>query len=240
MLELRSARLEFSDSQSSPLSLCGKPMLADRTGALFWPGERTLIVADLHLGKASAAASRGRMLPPYETRDTLMKLADALDRYEPETVVSLGDSLHDPAAATRLDDEEIAILHMLQEGRSWIWVTGNHDPVIAPELGGEVARELTLEGITLRHAPLAGPLTHEVAAHLHPAARISIYGHVVRRPCFVGNGRRLVMPAFGVFTGGLNVLDAAFEPVFSSGGVNVMMLGQEGVFPVASRLLRED
>lgn len=240
MLELRSARLEFRDTEFCEVSLCGKRLVADISGALYWPAEQALLVADLHLGKASAAAVKGRMLPPYEPRETLLRLAQAIDRFEPSTIISLGDSLHDPGAENRLDDETRIMLDMIQEGRRWIWIAGNHDPDAARGLGGEIADEITLEGITLRHEPRPGRVTHEIAAHMHPAARVSVYGHVVRRPCFVGNGRRLILPAFGVFTGGLNVLDAAFGPLFGNGGVNVIMLGQDGVYPVAPRLLRED
>jgi metallophosphoesterase superfamily enzyme len=119
-------------------------------------------------------------------------------------------------------------------------VTGNHDPSIPTRLGGYCTGSITVEGITLRHEPSEGRATHEIAGHLHPAARISLHGYVLRRPCFVGNGLRLVMPAFGAYTGGLNVLDAAFQPMFGTDGVRVWMLGQEGLYPVASRLLLED
>jgi DNA ligase-associated metallophosphoesterase len=220
--------------------VCGKEFIADVSGALFWPAEQALIVADLHLEKASAAAAKGRLLPPYDTRETLMKLAEAIDRFEPRMVVALGDSLHDTRAAERIAPADLEALAMMQEERTWIWVTGNHDRRIAPALGGEVCADLVLEGLTLRHEPRAGRVTHELAGHLHPAAKLSMYGHTIRRPCFVGNGRRLVLPAFGAFTGGLNVLDDAFAPLFGVDGINVYLLGQEGLYPVASRLLRPD
>ena len=240
MLELKPDRLDLRDGNSQPLSICGKSLLADASGAVFWPGESLLIVADLHLEKASAFAERGRMLPPYDTRETLLKLAETIDRYEPRTVVALGDSLHDVNGATRIADDDVRILHMLQENRSWLWVTGNHDPKVASRLGGKVVTDITLEGLILRHEPRTGRITHEIAGHLHPAAKLSMYGHTLRRPCFIGNGRRLVMPAFGAFTGGLNVLDDAFEPLFGSDGFAVWMLGQEGLYPVATRFLRGD
>lgn len=239
-MELRPERLDLRDGKTHAITVSGKTFLADVTGALFWPGESTLIVADLHLEKASAAAERGRHLPPYDTRETLMRLAETIDRFEPKTVVALGDSLHDQRAAARLSNDNLRILHMLQEDRSWIWVTGNHDPAIAPELGGKVCLDLELEGLTLRHEPRHGRITHEIAAHLHPAARVSMYGHTIRRPCFVGNGRRLVIPAFGAFTGGLNVLDQAFAPLFGNDGLHIYVLGEEGIYPVAARILRED
>lgn len=240
MLELRPERLDLDSGRSHQFSICGKVLVADQCGALYWPAERALIVADLHLEKASAAAQRGQHLPPYDTRETLTKLAEVLDSFDPRVVVALGDSFHDRDALTRMYKDDLTILHMLQEDRTWIWVTGNHDPAIPKELGGRSIDFLQLDGLTLRHEPRLGRVTHEIAGHLHPAAKVSVYGHTVRRPCFVSNGRRLVMPAFGVFTGGLNVLDDAFAPLFGNDGINVHVLGQEGIYPVASRLLRED
>lgn len=240
MLKLASERLSVEDNASHPVTVCGKTLVADVSGALFWPAQRVLIVADLHLEKGSSAARGDRLLPPYDTRETLSRLAAVMDRYEPETVISLGDGLHDVAASERIGAEDLETLAMLQDACDWIWVTGNHDPAIADRLGGYSVPELTVEGIALRHLPTTARATHEISAHLHPAARISLHGYVLRRPCFVGNGLRLVMPAFGAFTGGLNVLDEAFSPLFGDDGMLVMMLGQEGLYPVAARLLRED
>lgn len=240
MLKLASDRFDPRDGATHDFALCGKALVADMSGALYWPAERALLVADLHLEKGSSHAARGRMLPPYDTRATLIKLAEAIDRHAPEVVIALGDSLHDSRAADRIDDDDLRIIAMLQENRRWIWVTGNHDPEIAPSLGGSVCDTLTLSGLTLRHAPSVARVTHEIAGHLHPSARVSLYGHTIRRPCFIGNGRRLVMPAFGAFTGGLNVLDDAFEPLFGPDGLNVIVLGQEGLYPIATRLLRPE
>ena len=238
MLELKPERLTAADFSRQPLSLCGKAFIADQSGALYWPAERALIVADLHLEKGSSYAVRGQMLPPYDTRATLMKLAATIDAYEPEVVISLGDSLHDPAGADRISPEDRQILALCQEECQWLWITGNHDPELPASLGGEVVPELTISGITLRHQPRAGSFTHEIAGHLHPAAKVSFHGYRLRRPCFVGNGRRLVMPAFGTFTGGLNVLDDAFADVFGDEGLAVWMLGEEGLYPIATRQLR--
>lgn len=241
MLELKPERANITDYQAQTLSVCGKTFIADMTGALWWPGEATLIVADLHLEKGSAYAARGgSLLPPYDTRETLTKLAELIDRYDARRVIALGDSLHDRDAASRIDGDDREVLSILQEDRQWIWVTGNHDPEMTSALGGHVVDRVVLGGLKLHHEPYPGRVTHEIAAHLHPAARISIYGHSVRRPCFVGNGRRLVLPAFGAYTGGLNVLDDAFAPLFGSDGMRVWMLGQEGVYPVATRHLVGD
>lgn len=240
MLELRPERVGLDDFASQPISICGKALVADQAGALYWPQFKTLIVSDLHLEKGSSYAVRGQMLPPYDTRATLVKLAETIDRYESECVIALGDSLHDRGAGERMSAQDREILRLMQEDRRWIWITGNHDREVPSNLGGECVPHLTLGGLTLVHEPRAALVTHEIAGHLHPAARLSYHGYVIRRPCFVGNGRRLVMPAFGTFTGGLNVLDDAFAPLFGDEGLSVWMLGQEGLYPVASRQLKGD
>lgn len=240
MLQVKPERTNITDYERQAISICGKALVADMSGALWWPGESTLIVADLHLGKGSAFAARGQMLPPYDTRETLTRLAEVIDRYDPARVVALGDSVHDKVAGASIDAGDRAALAILQEDRDWLWITGNHDPTLPAHLGGTVMDRVVLGGLTLQHAPYPGQVTHEIAAHLHPAARLSIYGHALRRPCFIGNGRRLVLPAFGAFTGGLNVLDAAFVPFFGNEGMRVWMLGQEGVYPVATRHLVAD
>lgn len=240
MLKLKPERLDAADFTQQPLSIAGKAFVADMSGALYWPSEDALIVADLHLEKGSAFAARGQLLPPYDTRETLSKLAAAIDQYDAATVIALGDSLHDVAASERMDEESRETLRIMQSDREWIWVTGNHDPSISHVLGGHVLDELTVEGITLRHEPKPGRVTHEIAGHMHPAARIYLHGYSIRRPCFVGNGRRLVIPAFGTYAGGLNILDAAFEPLFGNDGMSVWLLGQEGLYPVATRILKED
>jgi uncharacterized protein len=233
-------RLDLRDATTQPITVAGKLFEGDTSGALYWPGEATLVVSDLHLEKGSSRALRGRLIPPYDTRETLTKLAEAIDRFEPQRVIGLGDSLHDVGAADRMSADDLAILHMLQENRTWIWVTGNHDPDVAPRLGGKVVGEVTIDGITFRHEPRPGRVTHEIAGHLHPAAKITRLSHTLRRPCFIGNGRRLILPAFGAYTGGLNVLDAAFEPIFANDGMSVWMMGQDGIYPIATRLLRDD
>ena len=238
MLTFKPERLDAEDFREQPVAICGKAFIADAGGALYWPAEDALIVSDLHLEKGSSYAKRGLMLPPYDTRETLMRLAEVLDRRPASTVIALGDSFHDAEGGDRLSAADLETLRILQEGRDWLWVTGNHDATISARLGGHVVDELTVEGIALRHIPAQGRVTHEIAGHMHPAARLSRHGHTIRRPCFVGNGKRLVLPAFGAFTGGLNILDDAFEPLFGSDGMQVWMMGQEGLYPIATRLLR--
>jgi uncharacterized protein len=240
MLQLKPERFGLAAAVSQSVAVCGTEMIADSSGALYWPGQHTLLVADLHLEKGSSYAERGAFLPPYDTRQTLVRLAEVIDRYEPARVIALGDSLHDRGAALRMRAADLGILRTLQAGREWIWLTGNHDPDIAPQVGGTACSQLALSGIVLRHQPAAGAITREIAAHMHPAARLSMYGTSIRRACFVGNGRRLVMPAFGAFTGGLNVLDEAFRPLFGNGGMAVWMLGRQGLYAVATRFLTGD
>ena len=228
------------DTAVHTLSLCGATLVADCSGAIYWPAERTLLVADLHLEKGSSYAQSGTLLPPYDTRETLARLGSVIARCEPARVVALGDSFHGPGAADRIAADDLASLQALQKGRDWIWLAGNHDPAISARAGGHVADELEIAGLTLRHAPAEGEATHEIAGHLHPAAKLAMYGTTIRRPCFVGNGQRLVMPAFGAFTGGLNVLDPAFSALFPGGDIAVWMLGRARLYPVATRALSAD
>lgn len=240
MLELKPERMGVSDFSEQPVSICGKSFVADMSGALFWPAEDCLIVADLHLEKGSSFAQRGQMLPPFDTKETLQKLAAVIDKFAATSVIALGDSLHDRGAAERISADDLETLRIMQEDCEWIWVTGNHDPEIAPRLGGHVFESVSISGTTLRHEPTLTRTTHEIAGHLHPAARFSRHGYAIRRPCFISNGLRLVMPAFGTYAGGLNVLDDAFLPLFGNDGMMVWMLGQEGLYPIATRMLRPD
>lgn len=240
LLQLKPERLNVGEFSRQTLSVSGLAFVADVSGALYWPAEDALIVADLHLEKGSAFASRGIMLPPYDTSATLERLAATLDAYNAQTVICLGDSFHDNGAAERMCERDRETLAILQEDREWIWLSGNHDTAIPTCFGGHVLPDLKVSGLTFRHEPASMPVTHEIAGHLHPAARVSFHGHVIRRPCFVGNGNRLVLPAFGTYAGGLNVLDEAFVPLFGDGGLSVLVLGQEGLYPIAPRLLKED
>ena len=221
-------RLDSEDFREQPVSLCGKAFIAHWSGALYWPAEDALIVADLHLGADT---------PPFSTRDTLARLAGALDVTPASTVIVLDGGL---AGADRLAPAALDTLHILQEDRDWIWLTGNAGTGDAHRLGGHALSQATVAGVTLRPVPAQGRVTHEIAGHLHPAARVLRLGHTVRRPCFAGNGKRLILPAFGAPTGGLNILDTAFEPLFGHDGMQVWMLGHEGLYPVAARLLREE
>jgi DNA ligase-associated metallophosphoesterase len=234
------ARPEERDYTRQDIVVAGVPMQADRSGALYWPGQSILIVADMHLEKGSALAERGSFLPPYDTRTTLGRLARTIESYNPQTVVCLGDSLHDRRADARLGEDDLEAIRRLQRSRDWYWVTGNHDPELPASLGGEVASELRIGRIRLTHEPAAGQLGRQIAGHLHPAARVARHGYVLRRPCFVADSRRLVMPAFGAYAGGLNILDEAFAPLFGETPYRVWVIGHEGIYPVATGQLRPD
>jgi len=222
------------------ISLAGELVGLHDSGALWWPDESTLVVADLHFEKASSYAGRGVMLPPYDTAATLEKLAEVLDAFDPARVIALGDSFHDRSGADRLPACYRAMLTTLQLGREWIWVTGNHDPVAPVGLCGETVDDVALGGLTFRHEPAEDAGPGEVAGHLHPAARIRRYGRSVRRPCFATDGQRLVLPAFGVLTGGLNVLDRAWQTLFPPREFSVFLLGDGRLYPfTASRLVAD-
>ena len=223
-----------------PIVFGGHDFIADRSGALYWPAERTLIVADLHLEKGSAFATRGRLLPPYDTRETLQRLGEVIGRFQPARVLALGDSLHDRGAETRIDAVDLVLLAALQKSRDWLWITGNHDPEIAPVFAGRVAGWLEIAGIRLQHEPASETAVPEISGHLHPAARLVNRGVTLRRRCFVADRQRLILPAFGAFTGGLNVLDAAFQPLFDAENLRVWMLGADGVYPVPPAQLAGD
>ncbi len=216
-------------------------LVADACGVLYWPAQRTLLVADLHLEKGAHYAGRGAFLPPYDTRETLRRLADAVARYEPVRVIALGDSFHSERGADEISQVDVDTLASMQRQREWIWITGNHDPRIAARVGGSVAPELQIDGVALRHAPREGRESHEIAGHLHPVARIAGRGMTLRRRCFIGDGGRVVMPAFGAFAGGLNVLDSAFAPLFPMlAATAVLLLGETGLYPVPVPSLRPD
>jgi len=184
------------------------------SGALWLEAARTLVVADLHLEKGSAYASRGQLLPPYDTRETLRRLEAEVAALVPEAVILLGDTFHDRKSEDRLAADDAARLRGLALGRRLIWVIGNHDTDGPQRLPGEAVDELMVSGLTFRHEPQAGPQAGEVAGHLHPAARVIAPRGTVRRRCFVTDGERVIVPAFGAYAGGLNVRDAAFAGLF--------------------------
>jgi uncharacterized protein len=225
-------------SQPTLLGVMGVLLEAYPEGALWWADLRLLVVSDLHLEKGSSFARRGQLVPPYDTVETLARLARLIARLNPQAVVALGDSFHDEEAAARLSASNRALLRGLQSGREWIWIAGNHDPGRPAGIDGTVADELAIGKLAFRHEPHAGTADGEVAGHLHPAARVHGSGRSVRRRCFAGDGYRLILPAFGAYTGGLDVLDPAFDGLFQPSSFRAYMLGDDRIYPVGRRALR--
>lgn len=220
------------------ISVAGEQAWCDPRGALYFPGLDLLCVSDLHLEKGSSFARRGMLVPPYDTAATLLRLQAVIDRYRPRTVVSLGDSFHDPEGAARLPDMVRADLTALMIGRDWFWVAGNHDPRPPAGLPGETVEALAAGALTFRHEPSADAPDGEIAGHLHPCARIVQRGRSVRRRCFATDGVRAIMPAFGAYTGSLNVLDRAYSGLFRRDGLMAYMIGARRVFAIAGGLLQ--
>jgi DNA ligase-associated metallophosphoesterase len=223
------------DDEAPMLRFGGENFQPLPSGALYWPAERTLLVADLHLEKLSSFAARGQLLPPYDTGLTLARLAGDLLRTRAETVIALGDSFHrDEGTASLLPADRAALQAMTGRAR-WIWLAGNHDP--APHaLGGECRSYLAFGELMFAHEPRRGQVGL-VAGHLHPAARIHIKGRSVRRACFVHDRRLMLLPAYGAATGTLNILSPAFAGLFHLDQLEVTMLGRDRLYPVNPRRL---
>jgi DNA ligase-associated metallophosphoesterase len=216
------------------LQVGGVALVADGAGALYWPEEGALIVADLHFEKGSSFAARRVFLPPYDTAVTLAQLGRLIARYAPRAVVALGDSFHDGGGPARLAPSDRAALTALQRGRDWIWIAGNHDPDPHDGIGGAFARSLALGSLLFRHEPRPQAEDGEIAGHLHPSARVHRRGRTMTRRCFASDGRRLVMPAFGAYTGGLNIRDGAFLKVFGALGFTAHLIGQKRLYEFAA------
>lgn len=217
--------LRFADQMFEPLT----------SGALWWPAEQALLVADLHFEKLSSYARRGSLLPPYDTGATLKRLAADVERTGAHEIVALGDSFHrDEGTETLLDADKLRLAALMGKVR-WTWISGNHDP--SPHaLGGTCVTSLERRGLTLSHHPKRGT-PGLVAGHLHPAARVVADGRSVRRACFVHDGSLLVLPAYGASTGTLNILSPAFAGLLDWGSIEVTMIGKGRVYPVSPRRL---
>jgi uncharacterized protein len=216
------------------LDICGVSLAADLAGALYWPEEGALIVADLHLEKGSSFARRGMLLPPYDTATTLALLGRVIAQHAPRLVIALGDSFHDGSGPARVMPQDRATLAALQRGRDWVWIAGNHDPEPATGIGGVFARSLSIGALTFRHEPTEGTCDGEIAGHLHPSARVTQRGRAVTRKCFATDGRRMIMPAFGAYAGGLDIRDRAFAKVFAALAFTVHLIGARRLYAFAA------
>ena len=213
-----------------PFSFAGETFRATAGGALFWPARNALLVADLHLEKASWFARLGQFLPPYDSHATLSALAGEVDRTGAERLFCLGDSFHDSFGCERLPASARELLTGLTARLDWMWIVGNHDPGFADHCGGRIADEVELGGIVLRHEAVRGEPRPELSGHYHPKLRVSLSGRSVSRRCFVVSPTKLILPAFGSLTGGL---DAHHPEIVGSVGP-----GAAALVPVSNRLLR--
>lgn len=229
-----------SDSKPELLSLelAGHTLIPMAEGALFWPAQSTLIVSDLHLEKGASFARSGQYLPPYDTQSTLAIVSRLMRDLAVDTVISLGDSFHTSKAAGLMGEDICASIRNMTRQCDWVWIEGNHDPIPPQHLGGRALRELRVGQLIFRHEPSGE--AGEIAGHLHPCARLAgRSGKKVRRRCFVTNGSALILPAMGAFTGGLNVLDQAYQPVMGPQR-QVFMLGEARVYAVPTARLIPD
>ena len=250
---LRVPRAASDVSPPVTLSVNGAGLVPDLAGALYWPDESALVVADLHLEKGSCFATRGMLLPPYDTATTLALLGRAVARYAPRLVIALGDSFHDGGGPARVMPPDRATLAELQRGRDWLWIAGNHDPDPAQDIGGVFAKSVSLGPLTFRHEPTplvgacssrqtglhfagtcAGAADGEIAGHLHPSARVAQRGRAVTRKCFAADDRRIILPAFGAYTGGLNIRDRAFLKVFGALAFTAHLIGERRLYAFAA------
>ena len=217
---------------AAPIHIAGERLMLDPAGVLIWPAAGLLAVSDLHLEKGTAYARRGMLLPPWDTQVTLDRLTALLRRWKPRIVVALGDSFHDSEGAGRLPAGELARLNLITKDCRFVWVLGNHDPTPPSGVGGESVTEFAAGPFVFRHEAIMGASPGEIVGHHHPKASIPARGGTVSRACFVTDTRRVMMPAFGEYTGGLDVREPAIARLFPRGG-RVFLLGKDRLFSFA-------
>lgn len=213
-----------------PLSFAGHQYFASPDGALHWPAQEALLVADLHLEKASWFAAGGQLLPPYDSLATLQALATEIEATGVTRLYCLGDSFHDRFGCDRLPADARELLTSLTSRLDWIWIVGNHDAGFADHCGGRVEEECEVGGVVLRHEAVANDPRPEMSGHYHPKLRLSLRGRSVSRRCFVASATKLILPAYGAFTGGL---DAGHPEILRKVGS-----GASALVPVTDRLLK--
>ena len=220
---------------SVALSFAGHAFAPQPCGALFWPARAALLLADLHLEKASFYGVHGQFLPPYDSIDTLTCLIDAVAATGARRVICLGDSFHDVGGVDRLADAARATLRRLTSDLDWLWITGNHDDSAAAALGGRVAVAAHVDGIMLRHEALPGDAAYEISGHFHPKLRLTVRGRRIVRRCFAVTPTKLVLPAYGALTGGLDITDPAFARAIG-GPLSAVVATRDRLlrFPVAA------
>lgn len=242
MLELMPERLGLGEFSSQEVSISGRAFVADMSGALYWPSQRAIVVADLVV----AASGREQDRTGFQAGQALTRLADVIDAYEVETVLVLGSGIatvadreRDGTEGVQIEPEVSKTLAIMQDHCRWIWISdAQRDHVThARVVGGQSVSRFAADGIRIRHFPSPGVVTHEVAGGFSPFAAVSRHGHIIRRPCFIANGLRAVLPTFASVTGARNVLDDAFATMFGGSRLDVRILGHEGLCPIAPRLL---
>jgi hypothetical protein len=221
-----------ADHAYAEAELNGQALLLDPAGALYLPDYGLLCISDLHLEKGAAYARRGQFLPPWDTFATLRILEAVIARHDPKIVVALGDNFHDRRGSAEMPDGARMMIQDMARGREWIWISGNHDPDGVVGLPGTEAVALDYAGLHFRHEPERVPRAGEIAGHLHPAALLVRRERGVRRPCFAADGRRVVMPSFGVTTGGLDLRHKAFQGLFDHGKLIAHMLGDRRIHSI--------
>jgi uncharacterized protein len=218
----------------------GERLSALPSGALYWEARRMLAVADLHLEKGSSYAVNAlKLLPRHDTRQTLSALAALIEALRPETVICLGDSFHDRNAIDRLPNDERVEIERLTRLARFVWIAGNHDPSPPPDGWGLVAGEIADAPLIFRHEAQFGLAVGEVSGHFHPVAALTVRGRGLRRRCFLTDGRRVILPAFGAYTGGLNALDPAIAQLFPD-DYDALVVGRDAVRRLSWRQLRPD
>jgi uncharacterized protein len=238
--ELSWTRRRGSDvGHCASLALGGLELLPDLSGALYVPDYRSLLVADLHFEKGSSFLRRGLFIPPFDTRSTLAVLEAAIARLRPERLIALGDSFHDCSAGDRIDAADLTRIRSLSDRLDVIWISGNHDRKLPDGLGGRTAAEVSLGPLILRHLPepvLSG--TFAIAGHFHPVASIVRRGRRLTSRSFVADRSRLIMPAFGAYTGGMDVRAPEISSLFSQQAFTAWMIGRSAIYSFSSDVLK--
>ena len=212
-------------------NIAGKTLTALGSGALWWRQASILTVSDLHLGKSERIARRGGAgLPPYETRETLSRLEADIAATGAQTVICLGDSFDDLEASLSLSESEALWITRLQAGRKWIWIEGNHDPGPV-DFGGTHLNEYTMDDLVFRHIAVQ-PTRGEISGHFHPKMRLPGRARGITRPCFVFDSQRVVLPAYGAYTGGMDCREPAFRALFARNSHAITTGSVPHVFPL--------